>query len=250
MPDISIISVEYHDAESLHRFEDRFSGLEPAGLDAELIVVRNDTGTNGSSIRGRVTTLNLPTNTGFAYAFGKGVERSTGKIIASCNLDLDLTPELLTATLEHLGKEPAAIVGPRLYNATGEGGLRRFPNLITLALLRTPLRPRLLWSRDAGPGWLLGAYLAATRETWIALGGLDTRFFLYFEDADFSWRAIERGHPVRVLPVSVYHAHGRASTRLGLPLLYHLRSAWHFFMAHPAAIIGRGPSPGIRADAC
>lgn len=47
--------------------------------------------------------------------------------------------------------------------------------------------------------WLTGACLLITREVFDRLGGFSSDYFLYWEDVDLSWRAIESGVTLRVL---------------------------------------------------
>ena len=54
--------------------------------------------------------------------------------------------------------------------------------------------------------------MAVRRVTLEAIGGLDERFFMYFEDADLCRRSREAGWPVYYLPqVEVLHLTGASS---------------------------------------
>ncbi|WP_297082392.1 glycosyltransferase family 2 protein [uncultured Demequina sp.] len=67
------------------------------------------------------------------------------------------------------------------------------------------------WERDTvrEVPIITGCLLLTRRETWDGLGGMDERFFLYGEDAEFSGRAREHGfRPVIVPEATIIHAVG------------------------------------------
>lgn len=51
--------------------------------------------------------------------------------------------------------------------------------------------------------WLDGSCLAVRRATWLDVGGMDERYFLYFEDVDLGWRVRSMGGRVVVVPEAV-----------------------------------------------
>jgi hypothetical protein len=57
-----------------------------------------------------------------------------------------------------------------------------------------------------------GAALVARAETFRRLGGLAERFFAYYEDTDWCWRARLAGLTIRYEPAGVVHHVGGAST--------------------------------------
>ena len=78
------------------------------------------------------------------------------------------------------------------------------------------------WQRDTvrEVGMVTGCLLLVTRETWEALGGLDERYFVYGEDADFSARAKALGaRPIITPSAQIVHAKGVSSGDSHLPLL-------------------------------
>ena len=60
------------------------------------------------------------------------------------------------------------------------------------------LRPRELRRRDRGASgtWVSAAMLLAARDEFLALGGFDPRFFLYYEDRDLCRRYRDAGLPI------------------------------------------------------
>lgn len=71
--------------------------------------------------------------------------------------------------------------------------------------------------RENHPGevreeWLSGACLWITREVWDLVGGFDDRYFLYWEDVDYSHRALVAGARLRVIEdATAVHDEGMTS---------------------------------------
>lgn len=53
--------------------------------------------------------------------------------------------------------------------------------------------------------WVSGACLLVSRVAWQTLGGFDERMFMYCEDVDISWRALEAGLGVKHCPTALYY---------------------------------------------
>ncbi len=160
------------------------------------------------------------TNEGFARANNRGVAEAAQPYVLLLNTDTVAQEEVLPACLNALRASGSAIVGCRLLNADGslQVSAERFPRLRDLAgeLFRSSRRVqarklRALPGPEAGPisvDWLCGAFLLMERETYLRLGGLSPRIFMYGEDTEFCWRARARGIPRLYVP-------GVAMTHLG-----------------------------------
>ncbi|MBF0312592.1 MAG: glycosyltransferase family 2 protein [Oligoflexia bacterium] len=74
-----------------------------------------------------------------------------------------------------------------------------------------------------------GCCLFIRREILDRIGGFDERFFLYFEDTDFSRRVSRVSKAVVVSDVAVYHEWARGTHRNMLLLGHTLVSAWKYF---------------------
>ena len=73
--------------------------------------------------------------------------------------------------------------------------------------------------------------MAIHKDVFEKIGLLDEKYFLYFEDADFSIRARKAGLDVSVAEnLSVHHNVSSSAKKLGSPLLlqYHYRNALYF----------------------
>ena len=79
--------------------------------------------------------------------------------------------------------------------------------------------------------YAIGGGMAIHSSVIEKVGYWDESYFLYFEDADFSLRAIKRDVPIKFLGEPIVHHTGSASTKLlGGPMLlrYHYRNALYF----------------------
>ncbi|HUO75306.1 MAG TPA: glycosyltransferase family 2 protein [Candidatus Paceibacterota bacterium] len=84
---------------------------------------------------------------------------------------------------------------------------------------------------DTTDAYAVGAGMLIHRDVIDAIGLMDERYFLYFEDAEFSVRARQAGYDIRFAerPV-ITHAVSATTSNLGVPRLlhYHVRNALLF----------------------
>ncbi len=81
--------------------------------------------------------------------------------------------------------------------------------------------------------YVMGSAMLIKKEVVENIGSFDERYFLYFEDADYSLRAKEAGYELGIEKGAlVYHKASASTTSLGAPLLlrYHYRNAHLFDM--------------------
>jgi len=149
-------------------------------------------------------------NLGFAAGMNRLFARSRAPYVFCLNSDACPEPGTLR-TLVSVAQRLAglAAVAPRLVRPDGslEHSTWPFPSLALSALFASgarellPLRAvdRLMldpgWRHDRPRwvGWAVGAALLIPRSTLDRVGGFDESFFMYGEDADWCWRARERG---------------------------------------------------------
>lgn len=196
--------------------------------DYEVVIVDNDR-QEPPALDGGVRMIRNPENAGFARACNQGIEASEGELVVLLNPDTVVEEDFFEA-LERFFDEhsEAGIAGPRILDADGELQLsaRRELGPISGLVSRTSLLTKLFSQSTAvkqmfpataavasgSPtpvDWVSGACLAARRDVLNKLGGLDERFFMYFEDADLCRRARQKGWTVHYLPgVTVTHNAG------------------------------------------
>lgn len=143
-----------------------------------------------------------PTNEGFAAAcnIGVGVARDHGaRHVLLVNPDARVAEDVVDALARQLDSEPLTLVSPVV--VTSHGATYFQGSRVDLRSGR--MRGR-RWPDEARGAayvcsdwpyrdWLSGACLAFSVLLWERAGGLDPRYFLYWEDVDFSERCVRAG---------------------------------------------------------
>jgi GT2 family glycosyltransferase len=142
------------------------------------------------------------------------------------NPDTVVRPGAVRALVDFLEANPhVGIAGSRLEDPDGtpQRSAFRFPSAAGELEdgLRLGLASRLLRSRVVAPpardeahptDWVAGASMLVRREVFDAIGLMDERYFLYFEEVDFCLQARRAGWPCWYVPQSrVVHLVGQAS---------------------------------------
>lgn len=174
-------------------------------------------------------------NDGFAAACNAGVRaaRDAGASnVILVNPDAVVTPAVVDALSEQLKAEPLTLVSPLMVTSAGR------PHFLGSRVdLRTGRMRGRTWG-DEVPGpvylssswpyrdWLTGACLAFSVRLWEQVAGLDERYFLYWEDVDFSQRCVAAGGRLclRRDLVAVHDeggTHGQQGSRARSPLYYY-----------------------------
>jgi hypothetical protein len=149
-----------------------------------------------------------PRNRGFAAACNQGARRGSAHLILFLNPDTTVLPDTIRSGAELLARRPTVgICGVRLIDHEGDLLLAaaRFPSLRSYVGRITGLSrvfPRLFpphflsaeeCKASRAVDQVSGAFFMVRRRLFEDLGGFDERFFVYYEDADFSYRAYRRG---------------------------------------------------------
>ncbi len=194
-------------------------------------------------------------NVGFKTLVNTSVSEARGRYIFLINSDIVLTKEAAPRLITYLEAHPEiGILSPKQLNFDGtpQGGYFRFYRPWTILFRRTwfgrlPFgRRHLSWfmmkdsmaEKPMAVDWVRGSAMFLLRETALAIGPMDDRFFMYMEDVDWCRRFWERGLKVIYFPEAVvYHYHAKESARGGFfrSLLfnrltwYHIESALKYF---------------------
>jgi GT2 family glycosyltransferase len=163
-----------------------------------------------------VEVLTLPANTGFAGGVAAGLERVTTEHVVLLNNDATVRPGWLAALLEPFDDPFVGAVTSRLL--LPDGSLQSAGGYLEPSGYAHDLTTGGDAVADVayGCGAALALRMAAVRE----VGGMDPRFFLYYEDVDLSWRLWLAGYRVVYQPAAVaVHEHS-ATTGGGASLLH------------------------------
>ncbi len=186
------------------------------------------------------------TNLGFARASNLGAGATTGQFLLLLNSDARLDPDTLVEAVAWMRvHRDCGIAGGQLLNSDGsrQNSIANFPSLATELLNKSLLRrvcPRRFPGKEqtfAQPievESVIGALMLVRREVWQALGGLDERFFLFFEETDFCLRARKLGWKVFHLPQArVWHEQGGSARQMSAAArIEYWRSRYAYFRKH------------------
>ena len=171
------------------------------------------------------------TPAGFGANHNAALIGAQGDHVLMVDPDLRLPVPLFDALDAALAKPSTAIVSPQARTPEGLAEDNGRPLLTPLRLLRRYLlgrardTRRLAHAPSAEVDWLAGLFLAMRRADFEALGGFDTRYYMYAEDIDLCLRAQLRGGRCLLLQNShIVHPARRATLSSRQHLVWHLRS--------------------------
>lgn len=187
----------------------------------EIIVVDNESdGSLESALPeqwGAVHVIAVPENRGFAGGMNAALcrpEVHSADAVLVINNDAVLGVGALSAMMHALEADPnIGLVGPRLVNADGSTQAigSRLDKLTGLARANVREGQRLDYIT-----WACVLIRPAVLKT---IGALDERYFMYWEDVDFSRRAKRAGYKMCIVPTaSVAHALSASGDRAGVLL--------------------------------
>lgn len=179
------------------------------GEPTEILVVDNASGDDTLPYLQRehptVRILALTSNAGYAGACDAGIRAAAGRFCLLLNNDARFEPHGLEVLLRYAMRGDYAIAGPTVLSP--DGSFQSGP--MAVDVLGDP--PLLGGAGQLGrsPFYVSGAALLIRRSDYLALGGLDTRFFILFEETDLQWRAHLAGRRVGYAEdARVYHLGG------------------------------------------
>ncbi|MDP5071518.1 MAG: glycosyltransferase [Congregibacter sp.] len=191
-------------------------------------------------------------NTGFGSGHNQALKDTPGAsgYVLILNPDVELAPDALREALCYLEQQPDVVaVNPYCERSDGsrEYLCKRYPAAVDLVLrglpfpgLRQLFAPRLARYeyRDLAPAvpanvcLLSGACLLCRHADFVATGGFNEQFFMYFEDFDLSLRLASRGSLMYLPSMRIVHHGGFAATKGLRHIGWFVRSALRFFSLH------------------
>jgi GT2 family glycosyltransferase len=177
--------------------------------------------------------LERPENGGFAAGMNEGLRLGLAEdydFVWLMNSDAEVETETLPVLLAAHESDGARIMSPLILDAAGKewfaGGRVNFWRM------RVEHTPRQITSgAPYATEFLTGCALLLHKSAVQTVGLLDERFFLYYEDADFSWRAREKGFSLYVVPAARVH-HQEKSTENSQKVYFLVKSGLLFFGLH------------------
>ncbi|WP_406236179.1 glycosyltransferase family 2 protein [Nocardia sp. NBC_01009] len=273
---VGLVLVTYQSAEDLPPFLDSLTAaVEPLTVD---VVGVDNTSTDGSA--GLVeqfggTVIRNRKNVGLSAAINQGAAATNAEWILVANPDTHLAPGSIAALVETARTDDKiGMIGPQVTRLDGTHYPtgRRFPSLavgVAHALLGgvwpgNPATRRYFGepvTAVSDVDWISGCCMLFRRAAFDAVGGFDTRYFLYFEETKMAldmhragWRVVldptveirhREGGSMRSAPFRKIRSHHRSALRFYCD--YHQGSPWLLFAPLIAAgLLVRGAVSVLR----
>jgi GT2 family glycosyltransferase len=200
-------------------------------------------------------------NLGFARACNLAAKFACGEFLALLNSDARLAPDALEKAAAWMRANPdCAVSGGQLLNTDGsrQNSIANFPTLATELLNKSLLR-RLRPKKFPGKEQIfpapvevesiIGAFVFVRKKIWDTLGGLDERFFFFFEETDFCLRVRQKNFLVVHLPgVRVTHGQGQTAKQISSAArIEYWRSRYIYFAKNQDALTRVILSAGLLA---
>jgi GT2 family glycosyltransferase len=255
-PSLRIIIVNWNAGAQLRDCLYSICGASQKGFILECVVVVDNGSVDGSADCVKDINLNIrlirnSRNRGFAAACNQGVEHSETDYLLFLNPDMTLHPDSLEVPIAFMSNPEnsgTGICGIQLLGGDGRisRSCSRFPttgmfiarSLGLDRLFPSHFRQQFMteWNHaeSALVDQVIGAFFLVRRSVYEALGGFDERFFVYFEEVDFSLRARNAGWGCHYLTQAVaYHRGcGTSDQAKGDRLFYSLRSRMLYGYKH------------------
>jgi GT2 family glycosyltransferase/lipopolysaccharide/colanic/teichoic acid biosynthesis glycosyltransferase len=251
-PRLSIVIVSYNTRKLIRRCLESLRAFPPRGAFEVLVVDNASRDGSVAMLRDEfpwVRVLANRHNLGYSAAVNQGLDATRGEYVLVLNPDIVVRESALDRMLDFMDEHPdAGIAAAKLLNTDGtlQHSCRSFYTPSTLLMRRTPLgrlfpnsrviRQHLMLDYDhmtpRAVDWVIGACMLVRRSAAEAVGGMDERFFLYFEDVDWCYRMGRQGWKVYYLPqAEMVHEHRRESAkpRLSRSFWAHLGSLLRFY---------------------
>lgn len=237
-------------------------------VQTEIIVVDNHSSDNSVSfLRSdfpEVKVIGNEHNAGLAAGVNSALNGASGKCYLLLNPDIIALPGSIQTLLDFLKGHPeVGVAGGQLLSPNGkiQNSCFRFYTWMTIVYRRTFLG-RTRQGRQAidtflmkdfdhrltrDVDWLMGSCLMLRAAAVKEVGGMDERFFLYFEDVDWCRRFWQNGWRVTYVPAARFsHFHQRSSRRGALGGIItnwatreHIRSAIKYFTKYAGTPLPR-----------
>ena len=203
------------------------AALKSQGCTPVMVVVDNDSRDGSADMVAqefpKITLIRNSRNQGFAAAVNQGLAHRRGHVLL-LNPDVELQPNTIATMLPWMLKLPrVGILGPRLIYTDGtiQPSVKRFPKWIDLALVLSKL-PNVLpglarqyqaqdidLQKTQEVDQVMGSCFLIRQETLDTVGAFDEKFWIWYEEVDFSLRAKQAGWTT-LFVAEAQATHGRA----------------------------------------
>jgi len=209
---VDIVIVNWNSGTLLKKCVDSIlSGGNEAAVN-KIIIIDNhsaDQSMTGISLHKKLLVIQNPENLGFARACNQGFRCCTAPYVLLLNPDTQLLERTIPHCLDFMqGNGDVDILGCQLLNDRGEISIScaRFPTPLRLladSAGLSKIAPRIFTPAILMTDWdhlqsryvdeVMGAFMFMHTDIFNRLGYFDERFFVYYEELDFSLRLAQKG---------------------------------------------------------
>lgn len=205
--------------------------VDNASSDGSMALLRERYGQDG-----QVELIDLNDNYGFSYANNVGIRRAKewgADFVLLLNNDTEIDKEMLSRLVECAGRHPESMIAPKIYyyddrrRIWSAGG--SFSSVVRKARhIGLDETDEGQYDKETEVSFATGCCLLLPVCVIERAGMLDERFFLYYEDTEYSFRLHELGIPIVYCPQAVmYHKVGASSRGADSPLCaYYIARNW------------------------
>jgi len=197
-------------------------------------------------------------NLGFAKAVNQSLRKGCSPYVILLNPDTLIVSDFFDPAIEFMEQHSdVGVLGPKILDPDGsvQGSARSFPTPLTAIFGRTSLLTRLYPNNPISRqniltagfdnqaivpvDWVSGAGMLVRRKAIDAVGLMDERFFMYWEDADWCKRMWEAKWKVIYYPaISLTHHVGTSSKKRFFRSAFEFhRSAFNLYRKHTAKAV-------------
>ena len=209
--DLAVVIVNWNVKELLAKNVE--SVLQSLGTSRVRLIVVDNGSSDGSveMLRARFPQVMVIANTqnlGFAKAVNQGIAADHARHVLLLNPDMQVTPDAFQRTIDELDADSTiGVLGGKLSSADGSAmpSVRRLPDIWSqlLILLKVQhffpnVNKRYMYTdfdysklQDAPS--VRGSYFAMSHTALEKLGGLDERYFIWFEEVDYCAQVLKAG---------------------------------------------------------
>jgi GT2 family glycosyltransferase len=260
-PEVSFVIVTYNNAGTIVACLSSIAAN--TSMEYEILVVDNSPDTETalavecfmrSQAEPAVTVIKTSENLGFGRACNLGAARASGQFVFFLNPDTQLENDAGALLADCFRRYPAAkAAGPAICDTAGRitRTCRNLPTLSRIILDATGLDrflgayilTHLQHQRARKVEQIIGAAMLVRRADYCDLGGMDERFFMYFEEVDLCKRLSEAGGEIWFWPEArVRHLAGASAEAepVRARMIYVLReSRRKYFEKHRGTAVAR-----------
>jgi GT2 family glycosyltransferase len=248
---LDIVIVNYESTDLLFRCLESFNGSFKT-IPTNVFIQDNNSKDDLHRINLQFPNVNIHKNNhnlGFSKAINKGISKGNAPYILILNPDTRFINSRILDVIEYMNKKPnVGVIGPKILNKdeTIQGSARAFPSFSTAFFGRNTILTRLFPNNPVSQknilntngksnkifevDWVSGACMLIRRKALEDVGGLDERFFMYFEDTDLCKRMWSKDWKVVYHPkFNLLHEVGGSSSQAVVCSVYNFHKSIYLY---------------------